>query len=238
MASVQISAPGTSAFSSPEVDAWPRPAAVDTIRSVHPDGGCHEQTAAPGFDDLDLAARLMAAEQSALDEAYARYVGLVFGLARRVIGDDAMAEEVTQEVFVFLWEHPERFDPTRGSMRAWLGLLAHRRSVDRVRDEVRRTRREARVEPIAQLNAAQAEVDDELSRAWLAGCVREALDQLPPEQRDAVVLAYFGGRTYRQVATDLAIPEGTAKSRLRLALAKLDDLLRPMLIDQDAPAWS
>ena len=68
--------------------------------------------------------------------------------------------------------------------------------------------------------------------------MREALDQLPPEQRDAVVLAYFGGRTYRQVAAELAIPEGTAKSRLRLALAKLGDLLRPILTDQDSPAWT
>ena len=87
------------------------------------------------------------------------------------------------------------------------------------------------------MTESQAEIDDELSRAWLAGCVRDAVDRLPPEQRDAVVLAYFGGRTYRQVAAELAIPEGTAKSRLRLALAKLDDLLRPDITDQDAPAW-
>jgi RNA polymerase sigma factor (sigma-70 family) len=179
----------------------------------------------------------MAGEQSALAEAYERHAGLVFGLARRLLGDDAMAEEVTQEVFIYLWEHPERFDPARGSMRSWLGLLSHHRSVDRVRAEVRRSVSEARLEPIEPVTTSQDEVDDELSRAWLAGCVQEALDQLPPEQREAVVLAYFGGRTYRQVATELAIPEGTAKSRLRLALAKLDDLLRPRLTDQAASAW-
>jgi RNA polymerase sigma-70 factor (ECF subfamily) len=83
-----------------------------------------------------------------------------------------------------------------------------------------------------------AEVDDELSRAWLATQVRTALDQLPTDQREAVVLAYYGGRTYRQVAEELAIPEGTAKSRLRLGLAKLDGLLQPLLNGQDTPAWT
>jgi len=189
-------------------------------------------------DDLTLAARLVAADEGALAEAYERYAGLVYGLARRVLADEAMAEEVTQEVFVYLWEHPAKFDPTRGTMRSWLGVLAHRRSVDRVRVEARRSRREASVAPVGQVTDAQNEVDDELSRAWLAGCVREAIDRLPPEQREAVMLAYFGNRTYRQVATELAIPEGTAKSRLRLALAKLDDLLRPSLTDQDTPAWT
>jgi RNA polymerase sigma-70 factor (ECF subfamily) len=218
-------------------DSWPRLLAVDTIGAVGQAGGCRGRSAAAHGDDLELAARLVAGDESALTEAYERYSGLVFGLARRVLADETMAEEVTQEVFVFLWEHPERFDPARGNMRSWLGLLAHRRGVDRVRAEVRRSRTEARLEPAAPVATAEAEIDDELSRAWLAGCVREALEQLPPEQRDAVVLAYFGGRSYRQVATELAIPEGTAKSRLRLALAKLDDLLRPSLTDQTAPAW-
>ena len=193
---------------------------------------------ARAIEDRELAARLMAGDPSALAEVYDRYVGLVYGLARRVLGDDARAEEVTQEVFVFVWEQPHRFDPSRGSLRSWLGVLAHHRSVDRVRSEVRRARGEARVNPVDVVTDAHGEVDDELSGAWLADRVREALDQLPPEQREAIVLAYYGGRTYRQVATDLDIPEGTAKSRLRLALSKLDDLLRPGLIGQDAPAWT
>jgi len=193
---------------------------------------------ARAIEDRELAARLMAGDPSALAEVYDRYVGLVYGLARRVLGDDARAEDVTQEVFVFVWEQPHRFDPSRGSLRSWLGVLAHHRSVDRVRSEVRRARGEARVNPVDVVTDAHGEVDDELSGAWLADRVREALDQLPPEQREAIVLAYYGGRTYRQVATDLDIPEGTAKSRLRLALSKLDDLLRPGLIGQDAPAWT
>jgi RNA polymerase sigma-70 factor (ECF subfamily) len=123
-------------------------------------------------------------------------------------------------------------------MRSWLGLLAHSRGVDKVRSEMRRSRTETRAEMASPVTTVESEVDEELSRAWLAGCVREALDQLSPDQRDAVVLAYFGGRSYRQVAIELAIPEGTAKSRLRLALAKLDDLLRPSLTEQAASVWS
>jgi RNA polymerase sigma factor (sigma-70 family) len=220
------------------VDPWPAPAAVGTIADVHPgEGGCRDGRAAAAADDLRIASRLVAGDQSALTEVYERHVGLVFGLARRILGDEALAEEVTQEVFVHLWQHPEKFDPARGTMRAWLGVLAHRRSVDRVRSEVRRSATEQRVDPAAAC-AGQDEVDDELARAWLAARVRSALDQLPTEQREAVVLAYFGGRTYRQVATELAIPEGTAKSRLRLALAKLEDLLRVSLTEQDAPAWT
>ena len=221
------------------VDPWSAPPGAGTLAAVHPgDGGCRPRRSPASADDLDLAARLAAADPAALADAYRRHGGLVLGLARRVLRDDAMAEEVAQEVFVHLWEHPTRFDPSRGTMRAYLGMLTHRRSVDRIRGEVRRTRHEARVEPVVEASPQQAEVDDELSRTWLAGRVQQALAQLPREQRDAVVLAYFGGRTYREVATELAIPEGTAKSRLRLALAKLEDILRPGLIDQDAPAWT
>ncbi|MEY2435386.1 MAG: hypothetical protein QOF97_222 [Acidimicrobiaceae bacterium] len=190
------------------------------------------------IEDRELAARLMAGDQRALRDAYERYAGLVFGLARKVLGDDALAEDVTQEVFVYLWEQPQRFDPLRGSFRSWLGLLAHRRSVDKVRAEVRRSRGESRGEPAGTVTKIEAEVDDELAGVWVASKVRDAIDQLPPEQRDAVVLAYFGGRSYRQVAIELAIPEGTAKSRLRLALAKLDEILRPSLSGQESPAWT
>jgi RNA polymerase sigma factor (sigma-70 family) len=200
-----------------------------------------------GVEDRALAARLAAGDESSLAQIYERHAGLVFGVARRVLADASLAEDVTQEVFVFLWEHPERFDPTRGTLRAWLGLLAHRRSVDRVRAEVRRSRGEDRAgvsvgsagtgAPGGAVDA-HTDIDDALTLEWWAGRVRHALDQLPAEQRDAVVLAYYGGRSYRQVATELSIPEGTAKSRLRLALAKLDELLRPTMSGQESPAWT
>jgi RNA polymerase sigma-70 factor (ECF subfamily) len=213
-----------------------RPAPAGSLDPVPKRDGRRPDDAA-AVEDRELVARLAAGESAALREVHDRYAGLVFGLARRVLGDDAMAEDVTQEVFVSVWQQPERFDPTRGSLRSWLGLLAHRRAVDRVRAEVRRARGEHQLDAAEpRTTDAETEVDAQLARAWLAGRVQEALAQLPAEQRDAVVLAYYGGRTYREVAVELDIPEGTAKSRLRLALAKLDDLLQPLL-GQDAPAW-
>ena len=191
-----------------------------------------------GTEDRELVARLMARDERALSEIYRRHAGLVLGLARRLLADDSLAEDVTQEVFLSLWQHPDHFDPARGSLRAWLGLLAHRRSVDRVRTEVRRANTEQRRDPCEPTMASPAEVDDKLSLVWLAVRVNDALEQLPAEQREAVVLAYYGGRTYRQVAAELDIPEGTAKSRLRLALSRLDQLLRPTLTDQGAPVWT
>jgi len=185
--------------------------------------------------DRELTARIMAGESDALAEAYRQYAAAVFGTCRRVLRDEALAEDVTQEVFVSLWQHPERFDPSRGSLRTWLGLLAHHRSVDRVRAETSRARREARTEPSITVSD---DVDDGLTAAWLSERVRGALARLPAEQREAVELAYYGDRSYRQVADDLAIPEGTVKSRVRIALAKLDTLLRSEFTDQDAPAWT
>lgn len=188
--------------------------------------------------DRHLVARLAAGDADALAEVYRQYSGLVFGLSRRVLNEQSLAEDVTQEVFVFLWQHPERFDPSRGTLRGWLALLAHRRSVDRLRSEMRRSQAEARAEVESSTAPVTAEADDVVAAAWLSGRVREALSKLPNEQREAVVLAYFGGRTYRQVATELAIPEGTAKSRLRLALGRLDELLRCDYVDEAARAWT
>ena len=185
--------------------------------------------------DRVLVGRLSAGDQAALAEIYSLYGGLVFSVARRVLREAALAEDVTQEVFVFVWVHPDRFDPTRGSLKTWLGLLAHRRAIDRVRAERRRATGEGRVEPPA---AIVSEADDYLTATWLSGRVRDALDKLPDDQRQAVVLAYFGGRSYREVADELALPEGTVKSRIRLALRKLDSLLRTEFTDHDEPAWT
>jgi len=177
----------------------------------------------------------MARESEALAEVYRRYAGLVLGVCRRVLRDETLAEDVTQEVFVFLWNFPDRFDPSRGSLRAWLGVLAHHRSVDRVRAESRRTRYEEHLDASA---SAGHDVEQEVTATWLCDRVRCALDKLPSEQKEAVVLAYYGDRSYRQVAIELDIPEGTVKSRVRLALRRLDTLLRPELGDQDTLTWT
>jgi len=175
-------------------------------------------------------ARLMSGEEGALGAVYDQYSSFVFGLAQRVIGDPRAAEDVSQEVFLHLWEHPEAFDPTRGSMRTWLGTLTHRRAVDYVRREEarrRRAQREASRRPMSV-----PDVDEMATALVTAERVRAALDVLPVEQRECIDLAYFGGLTYRQVAEALGIPEGTAKSRLRLGLRRVAEALEAEGLEQ------
>jgi RNA polymerase sigma-70 factor (ECF subfamily) len=167
--------------------------------------------------------RLLAGEDAALGEVYDQYSSFVYGLAQRVIGDPRAAEDVSQEVFLHIWEHPEAFDPARGAMRTWLGTLAHRRSVDYIRREEARRRRNQR--EASRRPTSIPDVEEMATALVAAERVRAALDLLPREQRQAIQLAYFEGKTYRQVAEVLGIPEGTAKSRLRLGLRRIAEAL-------------
>ena len=166
--------------------------------------------------------RLIAGEEGALNEIYDQFSSFVHGLALRVIGDARAAEDVSQDVFVSVWERPDAFDPHRGSLRTWLGTLAHRRAVDHVRREEARRRRAIKD---AARPVSTPDVEEMALALVTAERVRSALDTLPDEQRRAIQLAYFGGKTYRQVAEVLGIPEGTAKSRLRLGLRRIADVL-------------
>ena len=177
-----------------------------------------------GPTDVSLVARIAVGDDRALQMIYERYSPLVYGLARRVTASTAHAEEITQEVFVYLWQNPDRFDAERGTLRAFLGALTHRRSVDEVRRNTRRTAREDRVGTDASM-LEMFDVGEGIERSQTAERVRAAVSSLPDQQREAVLLAYFGGFTFRQVAEKLGIPEGTAKSRLRLGLSKLAGLL-------------
>jgi RNA polymerase sigma-70 factor (ECF subfamily) len=172
--------------------------------------------------EREVRDRLVSDDDRALGEVYDQYASFVYGLALRVIGDPRAAEDVSQDVFVCLWERPAAFDPERGSLRSWLGTLAHRRAVDYVRREEARRRR-------AERDAGRAvpapDVEEAATALVAAERVRAALDLLPNEQRRAIQLAYFGGKTYREVAVVLGIPEGTAKSRLRLGLRRIAEAL-------------
>ena len=173
-------------------------------------------------DDCVLVARLIAGDDEAIGELFDRYSGFVLGVARRVTRSTALAEEIAQDVFTLMWTKPQRFDPSRGSLRAYLGLLANRRAIDVVRSDTRRRLRETRCAPEERTGPI---VGDAIDNAVVADMVQQAIACLPEEQRLAVELAFFKGCSYREVATVLAIPEGTAKSRLRLAQVKLGRLL-------------
>jgi RNA polymerase sigma-70 factor (ECF subfamily) len=157
--------------------------------------------------------------QDALAEAYRRHAGAVFALSRRVLGDPQLAEEIVQEVFLRLWDHPDRFDPERGTLRSFLLAQCHGRSVDVIRSEESRRKREARDH--RERAESGYDLEHEVWDLAVAEHVRDALAALPVEERRAIELAYFGGRSYREVAEELGQPEGTVKSRIRAGLKRL-----------------
>ena len=142
-----------------------------------------------------LVERLAGGDETALSELYDRYAGFVYGLAVRTLLDRPAAEDITQEVFVSLWEHPERIDPGRGTLRGFLATLTHRRAVDAVRQEEARRRRETRV--ARREGGDMPDVDAAMIRSETTGRVRTALEVLSEPQRQALELAYFDGRSPR-----------------------------------------
>lgn len=169
--------------------------------------------------DAALVVSIGRFRQDALAEAYRRHAGAVFGLAKRLLSDHARAEEIVQEVFVRLWNEPNRFDPDRGTLRSFLLANAHGRAVDLIRSDVSRRRREER--EATQTAEAGYDIAHEVWDLTMASHVREAMHVLLDGEREAIELAYFGGLTYREVAERLGDAEGTVKSRIRSGLKKL-----------------
>ncbi|WP_394435102.1 sigma-70 family RNA polymerase sigma factor [Streptomyces sp. SGAir0957] len=176
--------------------------------------------------DAELHRRLVYGDEAALAEVYAAYGGLVRAVAVRVTRQTGAADDVAQEVFAHLWARPYAYDARRGTLRTWLTMLAHRRAVDWVRSEARHRKAAAADDEVLHAIPAQDPGPDERvvdrERALL---LHSALAELPLHQRQVVHLAYFAGRTYRQAAAELGIPEGTAKTRLRTALHRLAETL-------------
>ncbi len=176
--------------------------------------------------DRDLVAGTASGDQSAFAELYRRYSASAFGLALRILGERAMAEEVLQEVFLSVWRRAEGYDPARGSVRSWLFAQIHHRSVDVVRrEEAERRRSHIGTEP----DAHDSGLDDVIEEGWLSSRrdqVRGALESLPPEQRQVIDLAYFKGLTQSQVAVETGVPLGTVKSRTLAAMRRLRDELQ------------
>jgi RNA polymerase sigma-70 factor (ECF subfamily) len=180
--------------------------------------------------DSVLAARLGAGDERALAELVDAHGPAVYRAALPVVGSEAAAQDVVQDVFVDLWSHPQRFDPTLGTFRTYLTLCGRHRAHDVLRSELRRACREER--HLRLLPAPrEASPAEQLADSETASAVRAAVRRLPPDQREVVELAYFGGLSYREVARRIGIPEGTAKSRVRLALARLETLLDRSLVE-------
>jgi RNA polymerase sigma-70 factor (ECF subfamily) len=175
------------------------------------------------LSDAQLVTAVARYSEVALAEVYRRHGGAVFGLAKRVLANAAEAEDVTQEVFLRLWNQPDRFDPARGSLRSFLLAQAHGRAVDAVRSSSSRRAREARD---AMRTAGEAyDMQREVWDLAVADQVAQAMGELPEEERRAIELAYFDGYTYREVATVLGQPEGTVKSRIRNGMRRMRAVL-------------
>jgi RNA polymerase sigma-70 factor (ECF subfamily) len=182
--------------------------------------------------DVQLVERLLVRDESALREVVEEYGGVVHGMARRVLAEPTLAEEVSQDTFLALWRRPGAFDPARGSLQSFLLGIVRNKAIDLVRKEesLRRTRDTlARELPVSEPSYDPGTEVEERQR------VIAALGTLTEVQREAIVLAYFGGRTYREVAAELEIPEGTAKTRLRDGLIRLRQALMP---SQESEGWS
>ncbi len=175
--------------------------------------------------DRDVLSRIANGSEEAFSELFRRYAPAAGGIAMRVIGDAAMAEEVVQEVMVSVWRRAGGYDPARGSVRSWLLAQAHHRAVDVVRREEASRRRASALAPMP---AGDDPIEDVVEEGWLASRrarVRAALGELSHDQRRVLELAYYGGLTQSQVAHAAGIPLGTVKSRTLAAMNKLRSML-------------
>ena len=181
--------------------------------------------AGSGAPDADALLQLVArGDEAAFEKLYDVVIGPVFGLIRRVVRDPAQSEEVAQEVMVELWRTAARYSPDRGSAMTWVMTMAHRRAVDRVRSAQSSIDRETRV---VSSEAARPfdEVAEQVAMRLEHEQVRRCLGTLTDLQRESIMLAYYGGRTYREVGELLDTPLGTIKTRLRDGLIRLRDCL-------------
>ena len=188
----------------------------------------------PGAEPIDetLLARIAGGDSSALGELYDRYARIAIAVAYRVLGEHGAAEDVVQEAFLAIWRRVDSFDASRGTARSWLLTIVRNGAVDRRRGRHARTLQDATLDDVAfRLATPGEETFDTVATSVEAERVRNALATLPPDQREAIELAYFGGLTHQEIAQRTGTPLGTIKGRMRLGLhklrASLDDLLPP-----------
>ena len=177
--------------------------------------------------DADVLRRIRSGDRTAIDDLYERFRRPAFALARRILGDDTLAEDVLQEVFLSVWRDPAAFDRGRGSVASWLLAVVHHKAVDAVRREESQRRRQVLAEQDLALEApiSTRDVEEEAWTRVVADQVRTAMGVLSPPQREALTLAYYGGYTQREVAALTGAPLGTVKTRMLKGMRRLKDEL-------------
>ena len=177
--------------------------------------------------DVDLVRRIRSGDRGAVEDLYERFRRPAFALARRILADDTLAEDVLQDVFLSVWRDPGSYDGARGSFSAWLLSMVHHKAVDAVRREESQRRRQARAEDELALSAPTAarDVEDDAWTRVVSERVRGALGLLPTAQKEALTLAYYGGYTQREVAALTGAPLGTVKTRMLAGMRRLKDEL-------------
>ena len=162
-----------------------------------------------------MIAGIRGGREAAMAQLYDRYSAIVYSVALRVLGDTGAAEDVVQEIFMQLWRKPESFDANRGSLAAWLAVIARHRAIDALR------KRKPENDIAEVVIALDLDLEEEAGRKIAIEKVRGALAGMPPEQRKAVELAFFEGLTHSEVAAKTGEPLGTVKTRIRSALMTL-----------------
>src|SRR6188472_1316413 len=175
--------------------------------------------------DEDLMQLVRRGKAAAFEVVYERHASAAFSLAYRIVGTRNGAEYVSQEAFLNIWRSGARYDRGRGSVRTWVLGIVHHRAIDHLRRASVHDKRRASDEGMEERFEARERTDTEVARREEAETVRQAIDQLPPDQCQVIELAYFGGFTHTEIAEMLETPVGTVKGRMRLGLKKLRDRL-------------
>lgn len=176
-------------------------------------------------EDAALVSGVGRRDAGALEALYERYGRPCLALARRVINDDGLAQDVVQEVFLTLWRSAERFDVERGNFASWLLAMTHHKAVDAVRREENLRKRRTSIDVLQFTESDAPTVAEEAWSGVRRDQVRAALLSLPPPQREALGLAYFGGYTQREIAGLTGLPLGTVKSRMLMGMRRLRETL-------------
>jgi RNA polymerase sigma factor (sigma-70 family) len=179
-----------------------------------------------GLRDGELVELVAQKDAGALEALYERYGRPAYSLARRILTEETLAQDVVQEVFLSLWRDARRFDAGRGTVATYLLSMTHHRAVDVVRREENLRRWRTSDEGLELEADPKMRVEDEVLTSERRAEVRSALQELPPAQREALLLAYFGGYTQREVAALVGVPLGTVKTRMAAGMRKMKEALR------------